>query len=144
MDNHLDGALRAIETGMFGNGDEFTAFTDSIRHKDHYLVASDFQQFYDLHKLIEDEWKDRDGWAKKALLTSVRMEKFSSDRSIIDYSEKIWGIKPCIVPSPVRDTTPSGPVSISTSGGSGVSAVSYGGAQAPSAAPILGSGGPNP
>jgi hypothetical protein len=40
------------------------------------------------------------------------MEKFSSDRSIIDYSEKIWGIKPCIVPQPVRDSTPSGAVSI--------------------------------
>jgi hypothetical protein len=31
-----------------------------------------------------------------------RMDKFSSDRSIIEYSEKIWGIRPCIVPDPLK------------------------------------------
>jgi len=104
MDPRLDEALKAIESGMFGNPEDFAPFTNSIRNNDNYLVACDFPAYVDLHRRIETDWKDKEAWGHKAILTSIRMDKFSSDRSIIDYSEKIWGIRPCKVPAPIQES----------------------------------------
>ncbi|KAK2956243.1 putative Glycogen phosphorylase 1 [Blattamonas nauphoetae] len=107
MDSRLEEALLAIEGGLFGPKDEFMAFVDSIRHSDHYIVANDFPLFMAAHEQVEKDWLEknsqgvREKWGRRAILSSIRMDKFSSDRSIIDYSEKIWKIKPCMVPAPI-------------------------------------------
>ena len=41
-------------------------------------------------------WTDRRAWARKALLTVARMSRFSSDRTVREYAEDIWNIKPVI------------------------------------------------
>ena len=44
---------------------------------------------------VEKDFLNRDVWNKKAILNVARIGKFSSDRSIKEYAEKIWNIKPC-------------------------------------------------
>ncbi len=39
-------------------------------------------------------FKDQKKWTKMSILTVARMGKFSSDRSIREYNEKIWHAKP--------------------------------------------------
>ena len=39
-------------------------------------------------------YKDQDKWTKKSILNCARIGKFSSDRSIKEYAEKIWNVKP--------------------------------------------------
>jgi glucan phosphorylase len=39
---------------------------------------------------------DATAWARKALLTVSRMGRFSSDRTIQDYAEEIWTLKPVL------------------------------------------------
>ncbi|KAH7825836.1 starch phosphorylase [Monocercomonoides exilis] len=97
----LTAALDAIDGGKFGNPADFAQFTDNIRNSDHYLVSMDFEDYIKTHKKIEEDWAKKDEWGRRAILNSIRMDKFSSDRSIIDYSEKIWNIKPCMVPQPI-------------------------------------------
>lgn len=104
LDPNVDTALTAIEAGMFGDAEQFGPFTSNIRENDHYLVCDDFAAFVRTHKQIERDWEDKDAWARRAILTSVRMGKFSSDRSIIEYSKAIWGITPCVVPSPIAES----------------------------------------
>jgi starch phosphorylase len=104
LDPKLDEALKAIESGMFGNPAEYQPFTESVRNHDNYLIASDFDSYVKTHQKIEADWRNREQWGRRSLLTSIRMGKFSSDRSIIEYSNNIWGLRPCVVPTPVRDT----------------------------------------
>jgi starch phosphorylase len=41
---------------------------------------------------------DRTGWARKSILAAGGMGKFSSDRSIGEYAERIWKCGVCVVP----------------------------------------------
>jgi starch phosphorylase len=46
---------------------------------------------------IYKAFKDKKKWAKKSILAAAGMAKFSSDRSIHDYAENIWGVNACPV-----------------------------------------------
>jgi starch phosphorylase len=50
-------------------------------------------------------FKDRDRWTRMSILNSARMAKFSSDRSIQEYCDKIWGVKP--QPVELKDGDPA-------------------------------------
>ena len=46
---------------------------------------------------IDETYKDKDKWAKMSIMNALRSGKFSSDRTISEYANKIWGIEPCKV-----------------------------------------------
>jgi len=39
-----------------------------------------------------------DEWARKAILNVAGAGKFSSDRTIAEYANEIWNVKPCPIP----------------------------------------------
>lgn len=53
---------------------------------------------------MDEDYVNKELWAKKSILSVARMGKFSSDRTIYEYARDIWGVKPC---------RKSGPASIS-------------------------------
>jgi starch phosphorylase len=96
IDSHplLRRSLDAISIGAFSRGDRglFKPMVDDLVWDDRYMVLADFASYMELQDRIDQEWKDVEGWTKKSILNVARIGKFSSDRSIQDYRERVWRV----------------------------------------------------
>jgi starch phosphorylase len=98
---HANGELRAvldmIASGFFSpdEPDRFKPIIDTLlAHGDHYLLLADYASYIGCQQVVEAAYRDQDAWIKKTILNVANMGKFSSDRTIMQYAEKIWGAKP--------------------------------------------------
>jgi starch phosphorylase len=78
------GALASLKHSLLDGGDP-------------YLVLADFAAYSQAQRKADIAYKDPKRWAKMAILNTARMGKFTSDRSIKDYVQKIWKLQPCQV-----------------------------------------------
>jgi len=92
---HLREVIDQMISGVFSGGDRdrFKPFVDSLRYHDEYMVLADYQSYIDRQDEVSNAFRDQKRWTRMAILNAARMGKFSSDRSIREYCEKIWGVK---------------------------------------------------
>jgi starch phosphorylase len=92
----LKNTIDLINSGFFskGNQDLFRSLVDALVYDDQYLLLADYQAYIDCQKKVGAAYKDQENWSRMSILNAVRMGKFSSDRSIRDYCEKIWKVAP--------------------------------------------------
>ena len=67
---------------------------------DYYLTCHDFDAYVDTQERIDVAYQNKDEWDKKCIENICHMGFFSSDRSIQNYANDIWGITPIEVPPP--------------------------------------------
>ena len=65
---------------------------------DHYMHLADLKSYLQADERLRDLYADPDGWARKAILNVAGSGKFSSDRTIAQYANEIWNLKPCPIP----------------------------------------------
>jgi starch phosphorylase len=65
-----------------------------LEEGDKYMVLADYRSYVDTQGAVDRLYRNEDEWTKKSILNTANMGKFSSDRSIKEYAERIWGIKP--------------------------------------------------
>jgi starch phosphorylase len=95
--------LHAIRDNVFcpNEPDMFKDIYDELTmHGDTYFYLADYQDYIDTQAKVDALFRDKMGWAKKAVLNVARMGWFSSDRCVHEYAEKIWGIKQIHIKSP--------------------------------------------
>ncbi|HBI15738.1 MAG TPA: glycogen phosphorylase [Desulfobulbaceae bacterium] len=92
----LRAAIDQISAGRFSRGDAglFRPLVDNLLSHDPFMLLADYQAYIDCQDRVSAAFGDREGWLRMSVLNVARMGKFSSDRSIREYSEKIWKIKP--------------------------------------------------
>ena len=94
--SELKQVLDRIANGYFSYGDQdlFRPIVDSLVYHDPYMLMADFQAYIDCQDLVAKTYQDQEKWTKMSILNSARMGKFSSDRTIREYCNEIWGVKP--------------------------------------------------
>jgi glycogen phosphorylase len=61
---------------------------------DNYMVLKDFDSYVHIHQHVDSLYRKSDLWNKKAIINIANAGYFSSDRTINDYNDKIWGLRP--------------------------------------------------
>ncbi len=79
-----------------GQRDLFHALLDGTNwHKaDHYYLLLDYASYLDAKLQANRDYADRMAFGRKCLMNVASAAKFSSDRTIRQYAEEIWHIKP--------------------------------------------------
>jgi starch phosphorylase len=92
----LEETIELINSGTFSRGDRglFAPLTGSLLARDEYLVFADFKPYFECQRAVDAAYRDPEHWTRMSILNVARMGKFSSDRAIREYAERIWGVSP--------------------------------------------------
>jgi starch phosphorylase len=61
---------------------------------DPYYVLADFEDYKRAQREMQEAYKDKKRWNRMALVNTAKAGLFSADRSVLEYAQDIWGIKP--------------------------------------------------
>ena len=90
----LRDALECIGSGMFSPDDRerFRPIVDAVLGEDTFMVAADFDAYWQAQRELDALWQDTAAWWRMSLLNTARMGWFSSDRTIRRYAADIWDV----------------------------------------------------
>jgi starch phosphorylase len=88
-------ALDLIAGGRFSRGDigMFRPLVENLVHHDPFLVLADYADYVACQERVSRAWMEPERWTRMSILNAARAGKFSSDRAIGEYCERIWGAK---------------------------------------------------
>ncbi|RKY94266.1 MAG: glycogen phosphorylase, partial [Ignavibacteriae bacterium] len=72
----------------------FQPIIEKLLNDDYYCLLTDYQSYIDAQDKVSELYMNTNEWTKKTVLNVARIAKFSSDRSIKEYAEKIWNVEP--------------------------------------------------
>ena len=92
----LQEALDAIANGVFSRGDRetFRPLVENLLSLDPFLVLADYAGYVACQERVSAAWNDAQRWSRMSILNTARAEKFSSDRAIREYCDRIWSSQP--------------------------------------------------
>lgn len=95
-DAELKSVIDLINSGLFSHGDVnlFRPLTDNLVNQDPFMVLADYRAYLDCQERVARAWREPSDWTRKSILNVARMGRFSSDRAVREYAEKIWRIEP--------------------------------------------------
>jgi glycogen phosphorylase len=73
-----------------------------LDHGDPFMVIADFPAYLECQERVSAGFRSEQGWARMSILNVAGMGKFSSDRTVKEYAERVWGVKPVSVNVPKR------------------------------------------
>jgi starch phosphorylase len=85
-----------VASGFFSPDDPalFRPLTDHLLDHDTYMILEDFDAYCACQGQVSEAFVDRKGWHTKAVRNIAMMGRFSSDRTIREYANEIWGASP--------------------------------------------------
>lgn len=85
-------ALDFIGRGI--DGKPFDHIVSTLKSNDTYMALADYSDYCTAQAKINELYKDKYKWNEMSLVNIAKSGIFAADRSIKDYAENIWHIKP--------------------------------------------------
>ena len=96
-DQDLQAVFELLRSNYFmTNSEIMKPLIDDLFYQDTFMVCADFRSYVDTQEIVAKDYSNSVLWTKKSILSTARMGKFSSDRSISEYSDRIWEVKPVL------------------------------------------------
>jgi starch phosphorylase len=92
LDMIRDNAFSHYEPGIFQ-----PIWSSLMEQGDRYLLLADYAPYIEAQDRVNALWKNPTEWTKKSILNTARSGKFSSDRTIRQYADEIWRVKPVTI-----------------------------------------------
>jgi len=95
----LGEALEMLDAGFFTPDDAGAAepvVDRLLGDGEPFLVLADFDAYEEAQARVDRLFGDADEWSRRAAINSLSMGPFSSDRSIREYADRIWNLRPVI------------------------------------------------
>ena len=94
IDQLGDGTYNDNHTGIFKELQNSLLYGVDGSRPDVYFLLKDFASYREAQDRLQNQFKDRREWTRKALKNIANAGKFSSDRTIAEYAKEIWNIEP--------------------------------------------------
>ncbi len=91
VDSFIDGTFTPDNQNLFQEIYHSLVFGNGFA--DPYLLLRDFESYLDAGHRMAKDFQQPDVWNKKAVINVSKAGYFSSDRSIMDYNNTIWGLE---------------------------------------------------
>lgn len=97
QDHELHQVLTQIATGVFSPSEpkRYSNLFDSLVNLgDYYQLLADYRSYVDTQDKVDELYQQPEEWTRRTLLNIANMGYFSADRTIQEYADEIWHIKP--------------------------------------------------
>ena len=88
--NHI---IRAV-VDEINFSDKFKEIADSLLNSDPYMVLADFADYARVQQKASEVYRNPEQWNRMSLMNIAGAGIFAADRSIRDYANNIWNLKP--------------------------------------------------
>ncbi len=96
-DKNLSRVMNLLDKCHFNHMEPglFDPIINSIRSPDDpWMVAADFASYVKAQKRAGKRYRDHDSWVTSSIINSASSGRFSTDRTIVEYNQDIWKLKP--------------------------------------------------
>ena len=97
QDEDIQRVMNLLEGGHFNRSEPgiFNLLTSGLRSGyDPWLTIADFRSYIEAQKKVNEAYKDQSAWNRMSILNTASSGWFSSDRTIQQYADEIWQVKP--------------------------------------------------
>jgi starch phosphorylase len=90
----LTAVVQSLASGELSPDDpsRFAPIVQSLLDYDRFMVAADFDAYWDAQRSIDRLWQSPADWWRASILNTARMGWFSSDRAVREYAREIWRV----------------------------------------------------
>ncbi|MDD6482988.1 MAG: glycogen/starch/alpha-glucan phosphorylase [Clostridiales bacterium] len=93
LEQLVDGSIVPGANNLFKDLYQTLLFGD-YGYPDTYMVLRDFEEYMRTQEKISADYQDKEKWLHMAIMNTAMAGFFSSDRTIREYSDKIWHLTP--------------------------------------------------
>jgi starch phosphorylase len=95
-DQELRAVIDMIGSGLFSPQDHrlFDPIIRSLLDQgDYYMLLADYRSYVSAQEEVSRVYQNREDWVRRSILNSAYMGRFSSDRAVSEYANRIWNIQ---------------------------------------------------